>query len=183
MDVGLVERAQAGDREAYERLARDAAPRLYLIASRVLRDLDAADDAVQQTLVAMWRDLDSLRDSARFEAWTYRMVVRYCQAEARRHRRMGVTIVDLSETTADARDAYRDVAVRDELGRAFDTLSHDHRVVVVLHHLIGLPLGEIAEILGIPYGTVGSRLHHAIRQLRGALEAADSSPVAGGHPA
>jgi RNA polymerase sigma-70 factor (ECF subfamily) len=62
-------------------------------------------------------------------------------------------------------------------------LSHDHRVVVVLHHLIGLPLGDIAEILGIPYGTVGSRLHHAIRTMRRALEVVDAAPVAGGHPA
>jgi len=183
VDVALVQQAQSGDRDAYERLARDAAPRLYLIASRVLRDVDAADDAVQQTLVAMWRDLDSLRDPARFDAWTYRMVVRYCGAEARRHRRMGVTIVDLSEDAAEARDAFGEVALRDELGRAFDTLSHDHRVVIVLHHLIGLPLGDIAEILGIPYGTVGSRLHHAIRTMRRALEVVDAAPVAGGHPA
>lgn len=179
----LVERAQRGDRDAYEELARGTARRLFLVASRILRDTDAAEDAVQQTLVAIWRDLTSLRDPDRFDAWTYRMVVRYCRTEERRHRRMGVTIVDLSDTLAGARDEIGDVAVRDQLGQAFNALSQDHRTVVVLHHLIGLPLTEIAEILDVPYGTVGSRLHHAMRSMRASLEAADRVAVAGGQPA
>jgi RNA polymerase sigma-70 factor (ECF subfamily) len=179
----LVERAQQGDRDAYELLARGAARRLFLVASRILRDTDAAEDAVQQTLVAIWRDLPSLRDPDRFEAWTYRLVVRYCRAEGRRNRRMGVTVVDLSETLAAARDEIGAVAMRDQLGRAFDALSHDHRAVVVLHHLVGLPLGEIAEILDIPYGTVGSRLHHAMRAMRASIEAAERTTVRGGQPA
>jgi RNA polymerase sigma-70 factor (ECF subfamily) len=183
MSIELVERAQRGDRDAYERLARDAAPRLYLIASRVLRDPDAADDAVQQTLVAIWRDLASLRDPSRFDGWAYRMVVRYCRAEARRRRRMGVHIVDPSESLAADRDDYAQVAMHDELRRAFDGLSQEHRIVVVLHHLIGLPIGDIAEILDIPYGTVGSRLHHAIRLMRATIDAAGRPTVAGGQPA
>jgi RNA polymerase sigma-70 factor (ECF subfamily) len=169
MSRALVERAQRGDRDAYEQLTRDAARRLFLVASRLLRDNDAAEDAVQQTLVTIWRDLATLRDPDRFEAWTYRIVVRACREESRRHRRMGITVVDLSDSMAAAGDGIADVALRDQLGRAFDRLSHDHRTVIVLHHLIGLPLGEIAEILDIPYGTVGSRLHRARRKLRQAL--------------
>lgn len=179
----LVERAQAGDRDAYELLARGAARRLFLVASRILRDADAAEDAVQQTLVAIWRDLGSLRDPDRFDAWTYRMVVRYCRTEERRHRRMGVAIVDLSGSLASARDDVADVAVRDQLGHAFDALSDDHRAVVVLHHMMGLPIGEIAEILGVPYGTVGSRLHHALRAMRAAIEAGERATAPGGQPA
>ena len=183
MSRALVERAQQGDRDAYEQLARDAAHRLFLVASRILRDTDAAEDAVQQTLVTMWRDLGTLRDPDRFEAWTYRIVVRYCRAEARRYRRMGVTVVDLSDSMATASDGFAGVALRDQLGRAFEHLTVDHRTVVVLHHLLGLPLGEIAEILDIPYGTVGSRLHHAMRAMRQALESAEAIPVPGGQPA
>lgn len=183
MTRALVERAQSGDRDAYDRLARDAANRLFLVASRILRDADAAEDAVQQTLVAMWRDLATLRDPDRFEAWTYRMVVRYCRSEARRHRRIGVTLVDLSESMAAERDEVADVAVRDQLGQAFDALSQDHRAVVVLHHLMGLPLAEIAEILDVPYGTVGSRLHHALRAMRAAIEADERVTAPGGQPA
>jgi RNA polymerase sigma-70 factor (ECF subfamily) len=149
----------------------------------VLRDRDAAEDAVQQTLVAVWRDLGSLRDAARFESWTYRMVVRYCRDEERRHRRFRGSVVDLTETAAAPGDDIADVAVRDQLGRAFDSLSHDHRVVVVLHHLMGVPLAEIAEILDVPFGTVGSRLHHARQSMRSAIEAGDRVAAPGGQPA
>jgi RNA polymerase sigma-70 factor, ECF subfamily len=179
----LVERAQAGDREAYEQLARAAARRLFLVASRILRDTDAAEDAVQGALISMWRDLPSLRDPDRFDAWAYRLVVRHCHNLGRRERRSGVRVVDLTEDLRTERDGIGDVAVRDQLGRAFDALSRDHRAVVVLHHLVGLPIAEIAEILDVPYGTVGSRLHHAIRAMRASLDAAERVTAPGGQPA
>jgi len=176
----LVERAQQGDRDAYEQLARSSARRLFLVASRILRDTDAAEDAVQQTLVSIWRDLPTLRDPDRFEAWTYRIVVRQCRAESRRERRMRVDLVDISDSMAAADDAIAGVHARDELGRAFDSLSQDHRTVVVLHHMVGLPLAEIAEILDVPYGTVGSRLHNATKALRSALRERVQTPVTEG---
>jgi RNA polymerase sigma-70 factor (ECF subfamily) len=179
----LVERAQQGDRDAYEQLARDVARRLFLIASRILRDPDAAEDAVQQTLVTIWQDLRALRDPDRFDGWAYRIVVRACRQESRRRRRLGITVVDLSDSIAATADALSDIAMRDQLGRAFDRLSQDHRAVVVLHHLMGLPLAEVAEILDVPYGTVGSRLHHAMRALRAAIESDERTPVPGGQPA
>ena len=183
MSRALVERAQRGDRDAYEQLARDAARRLFLVASRLLRDNDAAEDAVQQTLVTIWRDLAALRDPDRFDAWTYRILVRACRAESRRHRRMGITVVDLSDSMAARDDGIADVALRDQLGRAFDRLSLDHRTVIVLHHLVGLPLGEIGEILDIHYGTVGSLMHHAMRAMRAVIESAERAAVPGGQPA
>ena len=184
MSRDLVERAQRGDRDAYEQLARGAARRLFLVASRILRDPDAAEDAVQQSLVAIWRELGSLRDPDRFDAWTYRIVVRYCRSEGRRQwGRSGGALVDLSESMATPRDDVGEVAVRDQLSQAFDALSQDHRTVVVLHHLVGLPLGEIAEILDVPYGTVGSRLHHALRAMRASIEAGERSTAPGGQPA
>jgi len=183
MDEGLVQQAQGGDRDAYERLAREIVPPLFLVASRVLRDRDAAEDAVQQTLVAIWRDLGSLRDPSRFEGWAYRMVVRYCRSEHRRQARIRGRVTDVSANVTAPGDAVADVVLRDQLGRAFDGLSHDHRVVVVLHHLMGLPLGEIAEILDVPYGTVGSRLHHALRVMRAAIEADERATASGGQPA
>ncbi len=183
MSRDLVIRAQQGDRDAYEQLARGAARRLFLVAVRIVRDPDRAEDAVQGTLVAIWQDLPSLRDPDRFDAWTYRMVVRQCRSETRRERRGGVTIVDLSDEMAAGSDPIGDVALRDQLDRAFRMLSHDHRAVVVLHHYLGLPLGEIAEILDIPYGTVGTRLHHALRAMRATLDAAERTTVRGGQPA
>ena len=176
MGRDLVERAQAGDRDAYEALARGVAPRLFAVASRILRDPDDAQDAVQQALVGIWLDLPSLRDPDRFEAWAYRIVIRQCSRATRRgtFRR---SVVDVSETLAATADPAAETALHDELTRAFARLTPDHRAVVVLHHLVGLPLGEIAEILDIPYGTAGSRLHHAMRALRAAITAGEQLPA------
>jgi RNA polymerase sigma-70 factor (ECF subfamily) len=178
-----VERAQLGDRDAYEELARAAAQRLFPVAVRIIRDPDRADDAVQQTLVDIWRDLPSLRDPDRFDAWTYRIVVRHCRTESRRHRIFGGDVVDVSDRMAALDDPIADVAIRDQLNRAFLSLSIDHRAVVVLHHYVGLPLAEIADILGVPYGTVGSRLHHAMRGMRASIDAAERAVIPGGQPA
>ena len=183
MDRELVQRAQRGDRDAYEALARASAGRLYTTAHRIVRDMDRADDAVQQTLVAMWRELPSLRDPDRFEAWTYRLVVRFCLLDARRARRTGIREVRVDDAMPARSDAFAASDLRDQLDRALAELSPDHRAVVVLHHYAGLPLAEIAEILGVPFGTVGSRLHHATRALRAAIMAGDRSPVTGGQPA
>ena len=183
VDQDIVVRAQRGDREAYETLARDAAPRLYLTAHRIVRDADRADEAVQQTLVAIWRELPSLRDPARFQAWTYRLVVRFCLLESRRARRTGIREVQIEDTVPTTTDAFADSDLKDQLDRALAGLSADHRAVVVLHHYAGLSLAEIAEIVGVPYGTVGSRLHHATRALRAAIAAGDRTPVTGGQPA
>lgn len=183
MDRTLVERAQQGDREAYEAIARASARRLFLTAHRIVRDTDRADDAVQQTLVAIWRELPSLRDPDRFEAWAYRLVVRFCLAESRRARRSGVREIRIDETTPTGGDAIADADLRDQLERALRQLSLEHRTVVVLHHYSGLPLVDIAEILGVPYGTVRSRLHHATTALRAAVAAGERTTVIGGQPA
>jgi RNA polymerase sigma-70 factor, ECF subfamily len=183
VDREVVERAQRGDRDAYEALARASAPRLYATAYRIVRDRDLADEAVQKTLVQIWRELPSLRDPDRFEAWTYRLVLRFCLEDSRRARREGVRQIAMDERTPSRSDAIGDSDLRDQLNRALADLSLEHRTVVVLHHYAGVPLGEIAEILGVPYGTVGSRLHHATRSLRAALAAGDRSTALGGQPA
>ena len=182
-DRALVELAQHGDREAYEALARSSARRLYATAYRIVRDPDLADDAVQQTLVAMWRELPSLRDADRFEAWTYRLVVRACLAERRRDHRRGVRMIPIADMPVLTDDDIAVADLRDQLQRALRELSTEHRTVLVLHLYVGLPLIEIAEILGVPAGTVGSRLHHAKRSLQAAIAAAERSPITGGQPA
>jgi RNA polymerase sigma-70 factor (ECF subfamily) len=180
VDQALIERAQGGDREAYERLARASVDRLYAIAYQITRDPDRADDAVQQALVEMWRDLPSLRDPSRFEAWTYRLVTRACLADLRRRRRANVRALSPDEVLAASMDLAGHVARRDQLERAVATLSPDYRAVIVLRHLAGLSIDELADVLSIPRGTVASRLHHATRALRAAIEAADRPAIAGG---
>ena len=183
MDRELVERARSGDGDAYDALVRASADRLYATAYRIVRDGDLADEAVQQTLVQIWRELPSLRDPDQFEAWTYRLIVRFCHVDSRRARRTGIREIRMDESTPARSDAFADADLRDQLDRALAKLSLDHRTVVVLHHYSGLPLGEIAEILGVPYGTVGSRLYHATRALRAAVNAGDRLTALEGQPA
>ncbi len=176
MQSAVVERAQHGDTEAFEVLAREAGGRLVAVAFRILRDVPAAEDAVQQTLVTAWRELPGLRDPDRFEAWLYRILVRACAAEARRVRRWQATIRDVAPDASADSTAYGRVADRDELERGFRRLTPDQRAVIVLRYWGDLPQEEIAETLEIPLGTVKSRLHHATAALRSALEA-DARPA------
>jgi len=166
----LVERAQRGDHDAFDLLARSSIDRLYAIASRVLRNPAAAEDAVQECLVRAWRDLRALRDPARFEAWLYRLLLNACRDEQRRSQRRP-KVVDIGTATPIASDDLAGVAQRDELARGLDRLSIDHRMALTLHHYLGLRAIDIARVLGVPEGTVTSRLHYGARALRTALEA------------
>jgi RNA polymerase sigma-70 factor (ECF subfamily) len=177
MDTDLVIRAQHGDEEAFGILAVAVGDRLHAIAHRILRDLDLAEDATQQALLSIWRDLPQLRDPARFDAWSYRLLVRACYAEGRRHRQWTPNMRLLPADEPAQGDGTSTVHDRDQLERAFRRLSIDHRAVVVLHHYLDLPLDRIAEALGVPIGTVRSRLHYAMRGLRAALDA-DARPTA-----
>jgi RNA polymerase sigma-70 factor (ECF subfamily) len=176
VDAELIGRAQRGDEEAFASLAVVAGDRLHAVAHRILRDTDLADDATQQALLAIWRDLPQLRDPARFDAWSYRLLVRACYAEARRTRHWSPNLRILP-TDGSAEEGLSSVVDRDQLERGFRRLSIDHRAVVVLHHYLDLPLDEVADVLSVPAGTVRSRLHHAMRGLRAALEA-DARPAA-----
>jgi RNA polymerase sigma-70 factor (ECF subfamily) len=167
----VVERAQHGDTDAFEALVREASGRLVAVAFRIVRDLSAAEDAVQQTLVTAWRELPGLRDPERFEAWLYRILVRACAAEARRLGRWRGSVRDVSPEASFDSNAFGRVADRDELERGFRRLTLDHRAVIVLRYWADLRQEEIAATLNIPLGTVKSRLHHSTEALRAALEA------------
>jgi RNA polymerase sigma-70 factor (ECF subfamily) len=171
MDTDLVARAQQGDEGAFASLAVAVGDRLHAVAHRILRDVDLAEDATQQALLSIWRDLPQLRDPARFDAWSYRLLVRACYAEARRARRSAPNLRLLPAEQPVAPDGLDSVVDRDQLERGFRRLSVDHRAVVVLHHYLDLPLSDVADALGIPEGTVRSRLHYAMRGLRAALNA------------
>jgi len=175
VDADLIGRAQRGDEEAFASLAVAVGDRLHAVAHRILRDTDLAEDATQQALLAIWRDLPRLRDAARFDAWSYRLLVRACYAEARRVRHWSPNL-HIVPTDAPAEEDLSSVVDRDQLERGFRRLSIDHRAVVVLHHYLDLPLDSVADVLGVPIGTVRSRLHHAMRGLRAALEA-DARPA------
>ena len=182
MRVELVERAKRGDRDAFQSIAAESVDRCYALAYRILRDPHRAQDAAQQALLGAWRDLPTLRDTERFDAWLHRLVVNACYVEARGERRHVAKIRVLRVGPEPTPDIAASVIARDELESAFRQLSPEHRAVVVLHHHLGYQLTEIAEMLGIPAGTARSRLHHAVRQLRNVLDARGAG-AAGERPA
>ena len=167
----LIERAKAGDHEAFSELGRLWVDRLYAIACLILRDPERAADATQEALIACWRDLRGLRDPDHFDSWIRRILVNACYREARRtqsrHRlEHRVSQVDMGEP-----DPATAVANRDELDRGFLSLAPDQRALIALHYYVGLPLQETADALGLPIGTVKSRLHRTVQELRANLAA------------
>lgn len=176
MERELVEQAQRGDRDAFAVLVHQVSDRLYAVAQRILRDADLAEDALQNALIATWRQLPHLREPDRFDAWSHRILVHACYAESRRTRRWVSNVRALTAIGPTEPDAGLSVVDRDELERGFRKLPIEQRAVFVLHHYLGLPLVEIAELLGIPAGTARSRLHYATLALRSAIEA-DASPI------
>jgi RNA polymerase sigma-70 factor (ECF subfamily) len=181
VDRDLVEQAQRGDREAFAILARSRGNQLFGIARRILRDVDLAEDAVQQALVIAWRELPRLRDPDRFDAWLQRMLVNASYSEARRKRAWTANVRVLPVDGPAGPDGLGSLVDRDEVERGFRRLPPEQRAILVLHHYIGLGLNEIGEVLDIPPGTARSRLHYAHRAMRALLEAdARPSAVAGG---
>ena len=167
----LVEQAIAGDHEAFAQLAGQSVARLYAVARLILRATEPAEDAVQETLVAAWRDLSGLRDPDRFEAWLHRLLVRACYREANRLRRVGRIEGHVMPIEMGSPDQSRQVADRDQLERGFRVLDADQRAILVLHFYSGLPLVEVANSLAIPVGTVKSRLHRAMQAMRATFDA------------
>jgi RNA polymerase sigma-70 factor (ECF subfamily) len=172
MERDLVIRAMTGDHDAYSELVRGVLDRLYVTARLILRDSELAADAVQEALIAAWRDLAGLRDPDRFEAWLRSLLVRACYREASRTRRRRHLESMTRPSDVVLQDASAGLADRDEVEQAFLTLSPEQRALLVLHFYLGLPLSDTAAALGLPVGTVKTRLYRSTRQMRAALDAA-----------
>jgi RNA polymerase sigma factor (sigma-70 family) len=185
MDRDLVVRARAGDRDAFSQLVATRITRLDAVARLITREPERAKDAVQEAFARAWRDLPVLRDPDRFDAWLRRLLVNACIDELRhaKHRAFEVELTDVHHPTIT--DSAIDVADRDSLERGFRRLDPEHRAVIVLHYYLDLPLPEIAAALGLPQGTVKSRLHRARASMRAMLDAdaRDHVPIEGGRPA
>jgi RNA polymerase sigma-70 factor (ECF subfamily) len=178
-DDVLVRRARTGDAAAFGVLVDTRIDRCYRLAWSILsNDADAAD-ATQDALLAAWRQLPRLRDSAAFDGWLNRIVANAALMARRRRlrlREVSVTPIQPGDIPHEpepppdlrARTAFDELVDNDAIGRAFDRLRPQDRMILALHHVEERPVAEIARSLGIPVGTVKSRLHAA----RGALEKA-----------
>lgn len=176
---GLIERARGGDHDAFTALLDVRLARLDAAARLTLRDSELARDAVQEALIRAWRDLPGLRDPDRFDAWLHRLLINACLDLVRRRKRR-VIEVELDPLDAPAaRDVASDLADRQLLDQALARLEPGHRAVVAMHYLLGMPLPEVAAVLGIPTGTAKSRLHYALAAMRTHVTAVpEASPAA-----
>ena len=181
-DDALVRRARTGDGAAFGVLVDGRIDRCYRLAWSILaNDADAAD-ATQDALVSAWRQLPRLRDPAVFDSWLNRIVAN-AALMTRRHR---VRLREVSVGPAlpgderpqleppqhlGARTAQDQFVDNDAIGRAFDRLRPQDRLILVLHHVEERPVAEIARSLGIPVGTAKWRLHAARTALEKAMEA------------
>ena len=165
-----VERAMAGDHDAFSVLVYRSAARLDATARLLLRDQELARDAVQETLIRAWRDLPRLRDPGAFDTWLYRLLVRASIDQARRKRASVAIDVDSVHAIQTA-DPASEVASRDEIDQALRRLTDDQRAVVVLRYYADLTVPEVASALDIPVGTAKSRLARAMEALHAVLDA------------
>ena len=180
MSTADVLRAMRGDHDAFAALVAAASDRLYALACIILRDSDRAEDATQEAFVRAWREIPKLRDADRFDAWLRRLVVNACYDEGRRvrrvRRRAEVSLVLLDQRSV--LDSALAMAETERVDRAFRRLPLDQRVVLALQHYYDLSHVEIAETLGIPLGTVKSRVRYGVAAMRAGLDADDRLALA-----
>ena len=165
----LVARARRGDRDAFSRLVEDRLERLFRTATAILGNEADARDAVQDAFVSAWQHLPKLRDSARFDAWLNQVVRNQCRDLLRRQRRSReIQMTEFDPVTPDSTAPIADMAA---LNAAFGRLNVDQRLILVLHHLHGIRVEDLASQLDVPVGTAKWRLHAARQALERALEA------------
>jgi RNA polymerase sigma-70 factor (ECF subfamily) len=179
------ERSADGDRPEIEAVRRDRIEAFslldearllqgYRLATLILRDRDEAEDATHEAIVRAWSNWATLRDRDRFDAWFDRILVNVCRNRMRHTRTIRVVALDDAFTVA-ATDMHGATTARLVLEPAFDRLSPEQRIIVVLRYWRDLSVEQIAERLGIPAGTVKSRLHYALKSLRAAIESSEEA--------
>jgi RNA polymerase sigma factor (sigma-70 family) len=167
VSAGLVERALRGERAAFDRLVEPYLAAALGAARLISGDEADAADAVQDALLTSWQALESLREPDAFAAWFRKIVIR---SAIRSLRRRG-PVLELDLEAPGPTDSIEREFDRRQLARAFARLDSKDRVLLTLHHYWQMPVSESAQLLGLPEGTVRSRVHHALRRLRASYDA------------
>jgi RNA polymerase sigma-70 factor (ECF subfamily) len=196
-DADVIARARKGDHDAFRVLVERYQERAYRVALRVLRDEEAARDVVQDGFLKVYRSLDRFEGRSSFYTWLYRVIMNLCLDAKRRDRSNRqvewdeTASIETDPGSADAAsELYRESEspsgslersqLRKFVAGAIEQLPDDARQTLVLREIEGLSYAEIAECLGVPKGTVMSRLHHARRRVREILLASGAIDAAGG---
>lgn len=164
-DTDLITRVVSGDREAFDAVMRAHEDRVFSVCLRIMGDRDGALDSTQETFLTVFRKADQFKGTAALGTWIYRIAVNTCYDQLRKAKRRRADPlpehVDPADPTAE--EALEAAALRPEIRAALDGLPFAFRAAVVLSDLEGLSLPEIAEALGVPVGTVKSRLFRGRR--------------------
>lgn len=182
-EAGLIQDAQQGDLEAFNRLILAYQDRVYNQAFRVLGEYQSADDATQEAFISAYKNIRSFRGGS-FRAWLLRIVTNACYDELRRKKRRPTTPlepvddegeeIESPHWIADPGELPEDNVARSELANAIqaclDQLTEDFRVVVVLVDVQGLDYLEASEVIGKPLGTIKSRLARARNRMKDCLQ-------------
>lgn len=177
-DERLVRRARAGDRAAFASLVEQHRHRLYTLAARELSSPADAEDAVQETLIRAWKALPRFRAEATFSTWLYRICLNAVHDQRARSQRGGGVALDELAEPADPRDAIMEAELSGELQRALAALDDTYRTAVLLYDVLGRSYAEISAVLGVPEGTVKSRIFRGrseLARLLGTVGAAEES--------
>jgi RNA polymerase sigma-70 factor, ECF subfamily len=172
-DVRAVANDADAARAAFEQFVHERLDASYRLAHLILRDPQEAQDVTHDAFARAWRDRNRLRDSDRLDAWFGRILTNACRDRLRRGKIRRHDQLDRAATQTAPHDAHRQVEDREALERAFGDLNPEQRIAIVLRFYSDLSVDEVARTVGAPVGTVRSRLHYALRQLRAALDRAD----------
>jgi RNA polymerase sigma-70 factor (ECF subfamily) len=167
VDAALIERYLAGDVGAFEELMRAHEDRVFAVCLRMLRDREAALDAAQETFITVFRKVDRFAGHSAFSTWLYRVAVNTCYDQSRRRTRRQTSPLPEGRDPVDhqAVSELEAVELRPDVERALAALPAEFRAAVVLADLEGLDLQTTADILGVPIGTVKSRVFRGRRLL------------------
>ena len=182
-EIELIQYAQKGDLDAFNRLVLAYQDMVYNQAYRVIGEPDAAEDATQEAFISAYRKIHTYRGGS-FKAWLLRIVTNACYDELRRRKRRPTSPlepvdefdeeIESPHWLADTGEAPEETALRTELSeaiqRCLNDLSHDFRTVVILVDIQGMDYSEAADIMGTPLGTIKSRLARARRGMRHCLQ-------------
>ena len=176
LETELIRKVREGGREFFEPLVRAYEPEAYRVALAIMGERDAANDAVQEAFIKAYRALNTFELGRSFRPWFLQILRNQCR-DMHRRRKAGFDTQPMTPIMAERLPSSSDperlrhrAEARELLWEALGRISVDHREVIVLKEIQGLDYAEIAETVGIPEGTVASRLYHARRALREALD-------------
>jgi RNA polymerase sigma-70 factor, ECF subfamily len=166
-DAQLLARVLDGDHDAFNEIMRHHEDRVFSVCLRIMGNRELALDATQETFLTAFRKAGQFQGNSALGTWIYRIAVNTCYDQLRRQKRRRVDPLPDHVDPADhgAVEAVESAGLRPEIQRALASLSEDYRAAVILSDIEGLGLPEVAAILGIPVGTVKSRVFRGRRLL------------------